>query len=350
MNEDAVPEYLLGIGNLPDVTGKMLAGRLYVVMHDADLGLEVVCRTVVAASASGRVDWLAEVPSAYLGVVPQLGREVADCLREQTLRIFQSTSENPHGMCRRILKDLDLIGVAGGGLVIADGADRFIEEVSDEAWEGDLSAWQKWAERTGCAVLWMCPRRAGQFGHEADLLRMAHRFSGMARLRKSGDELRWDVYYWFGNEGLMLDKSFRLNADDSGSCWVEEHHSVPAGEAELIVDEDEVYIMKAALPAGRSTPSGWRVFDTVEQMSVALSSARAPTVIFHHNPGGSFETLARAVFELRRAIGAYVKIVIKETGGRLRHSHEQLLLSLGANLTIPGETGFVHMLSLLRSI
>jgi cellulose biosynthesis protein BcsE len=62
------------------------------------------------------------------------------------------------------------------------------------------------------------------------------------------------------------------------------------------------------------------------------------------------ESIVRSVFDLRNSIGAYVKIAVKESGGQLRHSHEQLLLSMGANLTIPSETGLARMLSLLKSM
>lgn len=341
-------EHLLGIRKLPSVAGKLAGGRVYLVMHDDGQALEVACQTVVAACARGRAEWVAEVPSAYLGAPAELAQEVAECLRRGDLRIFEVQSDERRGVCRRMLQELGGLGVAQGSLILVEGADRFVEQA--EAWEAAAAAWQQWAERTGCTVLWLCPRRGGQADHEAELLRMVHRFSGLARLRASGEEARWDVYYWFADEGPMVDKSFRLDTDGNGNWWVDQRDSLRSQAAERAVDEDDVFVMRAALPGGRSMPAGWRVFETVEQMNVALSSAHAPTVVFHYHVGSSLETIARSVFELRRLIGPYVKIVVKEAGGRLRHSHEQLLLNMGANLTIPGETGFARMTSLLKTI
>lgn len=341
-------EHLLGIRKLPSVAGKLPGGRVCVVIHDDGQALEVACQTVVAACALGRAEWVAEAPSAGLGVPGELGGEVAECLRRGDLRIFEVRADEHRGVCRRVLQELDYLGAAQGSLVVVEGVDRFVEQ--SETWEADAAAWQQWAERTGCSVLWLCPRRAGQAAHEAELLRMAHRFSGLARLRASGDEVRWDVYYWFADEGLMVDKSFRLDTDGNGNWWVDQRDGLRSQDAERAVDEDDVFIMRAALPGGRSIPAGWRVFETVEQMNVALSSAHAPTVVFHYDVGSPLDGIARSVFELRRLIGPYVKIVVKEVGGRLRHSHEQLLLSMGANLTVPGETGITRMASLLRTI
>lgn len=343
-------EHLIGIKKLPDVAGKLSPGRLYVVMHDAGLGLEVACRTMVAACAAGRVEWIAEDPSAYLGLPRELEREVAGCLQEGDLRVFRAKAGERRGMGRTMLKELDFLGAARDSLIVVEGTDRFLERDTPEMWAEGVAAWQHWTEQSGCTVLWMCPLRSGQPGHEAEFLRLGHRFSGLARLRRSGDEVRWDVHYWFAGEGLMADKSFRLESDGDGNWGVRERDTLNAGAAEPAVDEDDVFITRAALPGDRSVPAGWRVFETVDQMNLALSSARAPTAVFHYHAGSSLETLARSIFELRRLVGPCIKIAVKEVGGRLRHSHEQLLLSMGANLTIPGETGFARMQSLLKSI
>jgi cellulose biosynthesis protein BcsE len=322
---------------------------VYVVLHDDGQALEMTCQTLVAACAQGRAEWVPEIPSAYLGMPAELGQDIAECMGRGDLRIFEAKAEGERsGLCRRMLQELDYLGAAQSSLILVEGVDRFVEQA--ENWESEAAAWQQWAERKGCAVLWLCPRRAGQAAHESELLRMAHRFSGLARLRASGDEVRWDVYYWFADDGMVVDKSFRLDTDGDGNWWVDQRDSLRSEAAERAVDEDDVFIMRAALPGGRTTPAGWRVFETVEQMNVALSSAHAPTVVFHYDVGSPLEAIARSVFELRSLIGPYVKIAVKETGGRLRHSHEQLLLNMGANLTIPSETGIARMTSLLKTI
>jgi len=319
-------------------------------VHDAELGLEMASRTLVAACVLARAEWITETPAAYLGVHAELRREVAECLRKDTLRIFHAQTGERNDLCRRMLQELEFLGVEQGGLIIVEGVDRFAGQANRETWEADVTAWQQWAERNGCAVLWMCPRRPGEPSHQAKFQRMAHRFSGLARLHMTGDAARYDVFYWFAHEWLMTHKSFRLNSDSGGNWLVVERDTSTIDAADTPLDEDDVFIMHAALPDGRSAPNDWRVFDTSEQMCVALSSAHACTVIFHYNVGSPIEKLAHHIFELRRLIGPYLKIAVKKSGGRLRHSNELLLLSVGANLLIPSDMGYARMLNQLKSI
>jgi cellulose biosynthesis protein BcsE len=348
--EGKVLEHVLAIKKIPDVAGSMTCGRIYVLMHDAELGLEIVCQTLLAACAVARANWITATPAAYLGVHEELRQEVAECLRKDTLRIFQAQTGERNDLCHRMLQELDFLGVEQGSLIIVEGVGQFIEQATRETWDADVTAWQQWAERSGCTVLWMCPRRPGEPSHKAEFQRMAHRFSGLARLRKSADEARYDVFYWFAHAGLMTHKSFRLNSNSEGNCWVVERDTSSIDAADTPLDEEDVFAMRAALPEGRTAPNDWRVFDTSEQMCVALSSAHACTVIFHYNVGSPIEQLAQHIFELRRLVGPYIKIAVKEAGGRLRHSNELLLLSVGVNLLIPSDMGYARMLNQLKSI
>lgn len=350
MEKNHVSEHLLGIKKMPHVAGRLSAGRVYAVMLDGCSGLEWVCETVVGACALAQVEWIAETPSAYLGLSSALKQVVADYLRDGSLRIFQAETGKGGERCRSMLDELDFLGVARGSLVVVEEAGRFIEHAGTSTWEEDVAAWQHWAERTGCAVLWICHRREGQRAHEAELLRAAHRFSGLVRLRMSDDEMRWDIYYWFANEGLMADKSLRLRKGENGNWQVDERDTLNSGSDEHALDEDDVFAMRAALPGEQAAPDGWRVFETMEQMNAALASARAPTVIFHYNVGSSLAEFSRYIFELRRSTGSSIKIVVKVAGGLLRHSHEHLLLNMGANLTVSSEIGFSRMLNLVKSI
>lgn len=343
-------EFLLGIKELPGVAGKLATGRLYAVMHDADLGLGVAGSTVAAACATSGVLWVAEEPSSCLALPGEPGRQVVECLSKGVLRIFQANAGGRGDVCRRMLKELDFLGGVKGGLVVVEGADRFLEHATPEAKAANMALWQQWAERVGCVVLWMFPRRAGQAGCEADLLRMPNRISGLARMRKSVDGVRWDIYYWFASEGLMADKSFHLNMDDCGYWRAADHEFAQAENAGPVMDADDVFVMRAALPGGRAAPDGWRIFETSEQMSEALSLAHAPTVVFHYDVGAPIETIAHPVFDLRRLAGPDIKIAVRTAGGRPRLGHEQLLLNVGANLVIADEAGFARMLSMLKSL
>jgi len=346
-----VQNFFIGIKKLPDVASKLSGGRVYVVIHDAGTELQLICRTLVDCSAMGQTEWVTDTPSAYQALPTDLKQDVTECLNRGSLRIFHREMGSGDNICRRIIKELDFIGVMAKSLLVVERIDHFVEQAADaEAWAEDVAIWQRWAERTGCSVLWMCQRPVNQAGFEAKLMNLAHRFSGIVRLRQAGNEVRWDVFYWFTGEGILVDKSFCLDTDGKGNWWVNDKDKLHAEASGHMADEDEIFILHEALPEKEHVPENWYVFKTIGELEAALVSSRGPTVVFDFGPSSSLEMLASSIYKLRGAIGPYIKIVVKGVSKPLRHSHEQLLLSLGANLMIASESGFARMQSQLTSI
>lgn len=351
-------EHFIGINNLPNAAAKMTAGRMYAVVHnDAALGLGLACETLMAACAYSRAEWIAEENPERAFNLPSASRSssvVAQPMRQAVqkgdIRIFETGGVKQAHMSRKMLEELSYLKISKGGLIVIEGADRLLDSDDPEAWDAEVGAWQRWAEHSEYALLWMCPKRVGRTDPELDIVRVAHRFSGYARLRKLDNEVRWDIFHWFGAEGMIADKSFRLSAHKDKPWRVEPAETRPETAFEQAADENEVFITHTALAGGKPTPAGWRVFETLDQMSAALSATTAATAILHYNAGTPLEIIARAVFGLRRSTGSRIKIVVREMDVRLRHSHEQLLLNLGANLIIPTEISFSRMLNLLGTI
>jgi len=346
-----VKEHRLGIDGLPAVAGKLAAGRIYVVTHEQHLGLELICKTIGDAETSARAEWFSEAASAYLDAPSALRLRVDQAVGVGKLRIFQIKEVAHKNICRDMLEEVKFLNAARGTLIVVEGVDLFVNRDDVDAWGKEVVAWKRWAERAQCTVLWLCPQRTGQASCEAEIMRQAHHFSGLSLLRKVNEAARWDVYYWFAHEGLIVDKSYLLSADGQGGWRVDARKTWTADtNIEYASDEDEIFMMRAALPSVRSAPSGWHIFETAEEMQMALTSASSPTVVFNYRSDSPLETIVRWVFDLRRAVGPHIKIAVKEAGRPLRHSHEQLLLNVGANLIIPSDTGMARLLSLLKSL
>ncbi|MFZ5503475.1 MAG: cellulose biosynthesis protein BcsE [Pseudomonadota bacterium] len=352
-----MPEYSVGINNLPSAAAGMLAGRMYAVSHhDTDFGLRLMCEVLLAASADRRATWLAEAsparafnllsPSGIPAVAAQQMRQAA---AQNRIRIFETGGVEHHTLRREMLAELDSVKVGKGSLVVIEGADRLFDSDALEAGNDSLGTWQHWAEQTKCTLLWMCPQRVGRIAPELDITRAAHRFSGYARLRKPDDGAHWDILHWFGPEGLIADKSFRLFAHWD-KPWRAEPIEIHAEVTPEAADESDVFITRAILAENQAAPAEWRIFETTEQMSAALSSATAATAIFHYDTDTPLEVIARTVFSSRFAGGSRIKIAVREVGVHLRYSQEQLLLKLGANLVIPAEINFSRMLNLLETL
>lgn len=336
-------EHQLGIQRLPTVAGRLTIGRVYVVLHEIELGRQLVAESLLAVDSASGAIWLADASSSE----GQWAQPLAEKLALGVLKIFTLTQFDQADFAERLMQELDFIAPSAGTLVLVDGVDRLLAQ-SGERWGEVVQAWQKWAALKACAVLWLCPMRPGKTPPITDMTRLAHCFSGLARLRKFENEIRYDVFYWFSEAGLLTNKSFRLEPDSVGKLGVLEAEAQRSAASEKAADEDDVFALGAVLPKGRTAPVGWRLFETVEQMLAALNSAHACTVIFQYQVGTQIEALARLIFELRRSIGAHIKIVVKEVGGKIRKNNEFLLLSVGVNLLISNEIGFTRMLDQLR--
>jgi cellulose biosynthesis protein BcsE len=347
-----MPAHFVGINNLPNSAAQLMVGEMYAVVHnDSTLSFNLICEILLAASVDSRAVWLTEFnPAQAFNSSSGMGLQMWQATQRGNIRIFEIASAKSAKSGNRILEELDFLNITKGSLIVIEGADRLLDSANPETWDAETGSWQRWAEQAECALLCIYPKRIGRTDPELDIMRIAHRFSGYARLQKLDNEVRWDIFHWFGTEGLIADKSFRLSVKKDKSWRVVPVETLPENTSEQAADANEVFSTFKALADAKPTPAGWRIFETPEQMSSALSASTAATAIFHYNSESSLEAVARTVFELRRAIGSRIKIAVREVGVRLRHSHEQLLLNMGANLIIPTEISFSRMLNMLKTV
>lgn len=278
-------EHFVGINNLPNAAAKLIAGRIYAVVHnDTALGLGLACETLLVASVDRRAVWIAEgSPERAFNLPSAVAQKIRLAVSKGDIRVFETSGAKSAHLDRKVFEELSFLEIIKGSLIVIEGADRFVDSNTPEAWSANVGAWQRWAERSECALLWLCPKRIGRTDPELDIVRVAQRFSGYARLRKMDDEVRWDIFHWFGTEGLIADKSFRLTVHEDQPWRAKSIENQPETAQEQSADEDDVFITNTALGSGKSAPAGWRVFETTDLMNAALSTATAATAILHYN-------------------------------------------------------------------
>lgn len=330
----------------------MIGGQMYAVVHsDTTLGSELACETLGAACTYSRGVWVVENnPKEVFDSASAVAKQMLQAVERGVIQIFETTGAKLSLLSHILLEELNFLEISKGSLIVIEGADRLLDPDQTETWNAELGAWQRWAESLECVLLWLYPKRAGRTDPERDIFRIMHRFSGYARLSKSDKEMRWDIFHWFGTEGMVTNKSFRLSRQKDGPWQSESLDILPEAMSEAAVDENDVFITYAALAGAYPVPDGWRVMEALDQMISALGNATAATAIIHYNSHTPLDVIARTVFGLRRSNGARIKIAVRETSVRLRHSHKQLLLNVGANLVISSDTSFSTMLSLIETI
>lgn len=346
-----VGERVLVVGNLPRSAAILMGGRVYAVVHDEDAPvLAVAWPTLLAASQAGPAQWVTERdPERELAASDAHADTMRQALAAGRIRAFVWGGGAAAPSFRRVFEELDYFGSAKGGLVVLDGADRLFDGADPDAVDAALAACQRWAERRACAVLLLCPRRGGRADPAAILRGAAHRLGGFARFRRAVPGLVWEVFHWFGPEGVWAGRSLRLSAGADGHLMVDDDKA-PQPARELVADEDAVFITRAALPPGQPAPAAWHVTEDLDAAVTAMAAATAATLILHHDQTSSLDALARAVFSLRQTRGNRIKIVVREINVRLRYSQEHLITGVGANLVVSAEVAFSRFLGMVEMV
>lgn len=115
-------------------------------------------------------------------------------------------------------------------------------------------------------------------------------------------------------------------------------------------DQRAVIATRAAVAQQPGVPRHWQVVDTLEEVTAAAAQSIGATVVLDAGNSSEFEDRARLVHHLRLTRPPTLKIVVRESTGKLRSHSEQALLQLGANAVFYRELGFSRLLQLLHDI
>ena len=157
---------------------------------------------------------------------------------------------------------------------------------------------------------------------------------------------------WSSSKGAVFQSRYGLRKDETSSRLTYDG-SLTSGQAQELIeapDQFEVIATQAAIAGQRGIPSHWKILNQAGAGAAAVTSSIAATVLLHAGAASDFETLARVVHHLRLSHPRTLKIVIRETQGKLRANTEQALLHLGANLVIYKEVGFSRLLQMIQDI
>jgi hypothetical protein len=336
----SVPPVVLGIDGLPDAISVLEPGLLYGVSSDQQsLRIILIARTLEAALRAGRPCVLVgphEAPAilrkAELVGVP-LREYVADGRLWMLRRPGEAGAESPASVARWRLAELRQARIERGALVVIDRADDRFCVGDPGAAPGILASYVEWAESGAFTVLALfAPREPG--GPEQTVLRaLAEHFAGFAEAVSDGPEARLHVRHWFGANGTLMAAPLRLTIDRAGRILAQGLSSASAPQVDP-AHELQVVTRRAATDFDGG---GWRVAETVLEAIDRALLAGAATVVLHFDRAAGLRELAQAVAVLRAVGRPQLRIVVRETAGRLRLAQMIALLRLGVSMVIPRE-------------
>ena len=191
---------------------------------------------------------------------------------------------------------------------------------------------------------------------QIDVLPMLYGLCGMtmhiATLSASADHSTLQFERWNGNSGAVFQTGFGLKIDPS-TQQLRYAGSRTQGQGQVLIeapDQRAVIATRAAVAQQHGVPPHWHIVETLEDVAVATAHSVGATVLIDAGSSNEFEACARLVHHLRLTRPLSLKIVVRESTGKLRSHSEQALLQMGANAIFYRELGFSRLLQLLQDI
>lgn len=157
------------------------------------------------------------------------------------------------------------------------------------------------------------------------------------------------LHSWDGPQGALFHMRYDLHMQEgqlhyAGSC--------SQGEVPVLVeapDAQVVYTTAACVPAPIEVPAHWVVLPDWAALEQAAQQAQGATLLLDVGPPQAFDALCALVHRLRNSLAPSVKIIVRETTGKLRSHSEQALLHLGVTTVAYRELGFARLLRLIAT-
>ena len=189
-----------------------------------------------------------------------------------------------------------------------------------------------------------------------DVLPMLHGLCNMtmhiATLSAGTEHSTLHFERWNGDSGAVFQTGFGLTLD-AHTQRLHQDGSRTEGRGQALIeapDQRAVIATRAAVSQQPGVPQHWHIVDTLDEVEVATVHSIGATVLLDAGNSSEFEERARLVHHLRLTRPLTLKIVVRESTGKLRSHSEQALLQLGANAIFYREQGFSRLLQLLQDI
>jgi cellulose biosynthesis protein BcsE len=249
-------------------------------------------------------------------------------------------------------KDLNQVGLSPQRAVFIMPANALLTGRGMQQLMLTSSQLQQWcAARLRPVVLCLSPDRLKQPQGAARMVRgLSHVFLHVASLGQQEGRPKLYLERWEGNQGALFDACFGLLPPDN-TQQLSYDGSLTVGKVpELASAPDQFYVIatEAVVRGKKGVPAHWKIVDSDNGVRAAARNAIAATVIIDAGQTQDFEAKAKLVHRLRLSHPRTLRILVRETHGKLRANFEQALLRLGANEVLYREMGFQRVLQYLQ--
>lgn len=345
-----LPNVRLGIRGLPNLTGNMVPGGLYVlVAENASARIALMANCLDTALRDGRrcFNVVPGNPELYLQRLESFpGLGIRTAFDKEQLRVFTMQEEFSKKMFRygaeRFVEELEHFEVQENDFLIFDQADDVIGLHDIALSLEQIDVLGKWLARRNVTALLVFLRITES--HTGTLNALMDHLHGIMRIGGDEEGLRLTFDYWQSSEGTVAARHYQLSTLET-NLYEASAKAAPsdAPPSETTVTEEPpppqaaptYFYMDPDLGSLAPGMQGeWIFVETLVGMMHATRNHRRAIAIFCYRQDSNLRQLAEAIHTLRINLGKYAQIIVQEKNASLRYQNEALLLRLGTNLVI----------------
>ena len=342
-----MPVVGLGVRGLPNLTGNMIGGGLYVLIAETPSARFPILAENLAKALNDELSCSIVVPSnpeGFLQRVEMMGKlNAMELIAANQLQVFVMQEEFLKKMFRfganAFVSELEQFGIPNNSYILFDQADDVLSLHDITLARDQIDVLKNWFVQHHVTALLVFSRANGANAESINALMDS--MNGIVRLGGDGEGLKLTFNYWQSPEGTIAARSYHLTILDSGLYEASAHaDQYPVAgrldSADVLEDEEPHYFyMNPDLGSLATQMTGkWRLVDTLVGMMHATRSTRSSTSILVYQRDTNLKQLAETVHTLRMSLGRYAKIIVQEKDASLRYQNEALLLKLGINLVV----------------
>lgn len=345
----------LGIEDLPAELGELPCGVPLALMANDAVGQRVWLPCALAdAVATGPVMLIADDPQEVDGWLTR--EDLAQAHRSGRLIVWMLQTDvrarlRYNGVVS-LFKDLAQVGLTPHHAVFVAPVNRLLQGLNLVELQRVTRQWRRWCQtRQRPVVLWVSPQDPTSPHSLANVVRgLCQVFLHVASVGQVEGKTFLYLERWEGSQGPVFDARYGLQHREPGGRLIHDG-SLSMGRSQDLTrapDQFQVITTASVLEGRHEAPSHWTVVDSDAGLLAAAVHAIGATVIVDAGTPDEADGKARLVHALRLNHPRMLRILVRETRGKIRANVEQALLRVGANEVIYKETGFRRMLKFLQ--
>ncbi|GAB0110420.1 cellulose biosynthesis protein BcsE [Pseudoalteromonas distincta] len=206
------------------------------------------------------------------------------------------------------------------------------------------------AQKTGATILFLIS--GPDIAHYRFLLRRLNRFlDGLIFVDNDAAARVLEYDYWCHSTGIISNEHYQLSLNNNQFIVQDPIISQSKKlENSDFSDEDDVWVVQNAVPEGTKLPVKYKTVKDNNELFNKGPKVEAATLVFAVTRYTDLALLGKQCFELRKNCGRWLKLVIQNVDGVIRHQDECLFLTLGVNLILYSFSEPSRLLSQIQSI